>query len=847
MVDSKNIKSEFLAEREKLFNNKVLAKNSFKFCVRHSLLVEEYILRLTHNAGSDCVLAAAGSFSRRELSPFSGIDIIFIFPNLDQRKKDVQSCMTKFLDAGIDVSHTVRQFSDIKKFMNEDLQTFTKFFETRFIYGDKKIYDEWNKKLFDEIENTDKEKFIFELFEDVEDRYKTFGHSPKILEPNVKFTAGGLRDIHTVEWLHSIKNKQILSQQYEVTHTERFIEILFQDKLVNYKAKKRLLDGYKLILQTRNLLHLTEGRKTDRLEFSNQKNIALKIGYDESTWKDFMFKYFESGTIINRFSKTMMKRYRQEIAFPLSDYLNIKLDDDFNVKGKILTFSADRYLSISEIMRAFFYRAVNDASFEKNLRALVIESTHIYEETEQAQTPSSVFFREMLKLPSNVGKTLSVMNEFGFLGIFLKEFGDLVGFFQPGVYHCYTADEHSLIALQNVELLNEQNNNLSRIFKYLPAKDVLYMAILLHDIGKPISVSGHEIIGAEISISVMDRLGFGQKEIDMVKFLVKHHLRMEKVAFKRNLNDPETLDKFVKLFPSVEHLDLLYLLTYADLSAVSPVIWTQWKEDLLNELYTKTKLMLEAQLSGEELIYSKSLENIESKNLSEDASLVEYFEQLDDESYRSNFSQDEIDLHLQEFEKDSKFAVFIKNTNNFTNVTVVAKDSDSLLSSLCGMLSINELYIHDAKVFTRKNNYVINSFNVTDFNNHEIISETNHNKIERSLLKIIDNKVQFEKEFEIANEKWKKIEKLKYESEPNVKFEDHERFTIIDVHSYDRVGLLYQLTHKMVEIGLTVYFAKISTKVEEVVDTFYVLKNDGKKILKSEFEFIKAELLGAIS
>ncbi|MCP5061044.1 MAG: HD domain-containing protein, partial [Ignavibacteriae bacterium] len=669
------------------------------------------------------------------------------------------------------------------------------------------------------------------------DRYNTFGQSPKVLEPNVKFTAGGLRDIHTVEWLHSIKNKQILSQQYEVTHTERFIEILFQDQLVNYKAKKRLIDGYRIILQTRNLLHLTEGRKIDRLEFSNQKNIALRLGYDESTWKDFMFKYFESATILNRFSKTMMKRYRQEIAFPLSDYLNIKLDDDFQVKGKILSFSADRYLSISEIMRAFFYRAVNDASFEKNLRALIIESTHIYEETEQVQTPSSVFFRELLKLPANVGKTLSVMNEFGFLGIFLKEFKDLVGFFQPGVYHCYTTDEHTLIAMQNVEMLNEQNNNLSKIFKYLPAKDVLYMAILLHDIGKPISDAGHEIIGAEISISVMERLGFGQKEIEMVKFLVKHHLRMEKVAFRRNLNDPETLDKFVKLFPSVEHLDLLYLLTYGDLSAVSPVIWTQWKEDLLNELYTKTKSKLEARLSGGELIYSKASGILEGDDIHDDSSLVEYLEQLDDE----------IDLHIAEFEKDTKFTVFVKNTNIFTNVTVIAKDSESLLASLCGVLSINELYIHDAKIFTRKDSYVINSFNVTDFKNHEIISETNHNRIEKSLLRIIDEKVQFEKEFEKANAKWKKLEKVNFRSEPNVKFEDHERFTIIDVHSHDRVGLLYQLTHKMVEMGLTVYFAKISTKVDEVVDTFYVLKNDGKKILKSEFEFIKSELLEAIS
>ena len=303
MTDFQNIKNEFLAEREKLFNNKTLAKNSFNFCVKHSLLVEEYILRLIQKEGTHCALAATGGFSRRELSPYSDIDLMFIFPKLDERQKDVQSCVAKLWDAGIDVSHTVREFSDIKKFMNEDLHAFTQFFETRFIYGDKKIYDDWNKKLFSEIEKTNKEKFIYDLFEDVETRYKKYGRSPKVLEPNIKFTAGGLRDIHAVEWMHSIKNKHILSQQDEITDTQRFLEILFQDKFINYKAKKRLTDSYKLILKTRNLLHLTEGRKNDRLEFANQQKIAMKIGYDENTWKEFMLQYFNSATILNRFFK----------------------------------------------------------------------------------------------------------------------------------------------------------------------------------------------------------------------------------------------------------------------------------------------------------------------------------------------------------------------------------------------------------------------------------------------------------------------------------------------------------------------------------------------------------------
>ena len=455
----------------------------------------------------------------------------------------------------------------------------------------------------------------------------------------------------------------------------------------------------------------------------------------------------------------------------------------------------------------------------------------------------------MLKLPINVGKTLSVMNEFGFLSILLKEFKDLVGFFQPGVYHCYTADEHTLIALQNVELLNDKENNLSKIFNSIPSKDVLYMAILLHDIAKPISLAGHEIIGADISIGVMERLGYGQKEIELVKFLVKYHLTMEQVAFRRNINDPETLDNFIKIFPSVEYLDMLSLLTFADLSAVSPVVWTQWKDDLLNELYVKSKSMLEEQLTGRELIYAKSIEMLESEEFSNDDSMVEHIEQLDDMSYMFHFSQKEINQHIEEIKKGSKLSVFFKDANAFTNITVITKDSESLLSKLCGALSVNDLNIHDAKIFTRKDNFVIDNFTVTDFRTQEIIDESRHKKITNSLSEIMDGKLQIDKEFEKVKMKWKRLEdaKLSNTQKITVKFEDHEQFTIIDVHSPDKIGLLYELTHKMVELGLTIYSAKISTHVDNVIDTFYVLKNDGKKILNSEFEFIKLELLEAIS
>ena len=164
---------------------------------------------------------------------------------------------------------------------------------------------------------------------------------------------------------------------------------------------------------------------------------------------------------------------------------------------------------------------------------------------------SSVFFREILKLPKNVGQTLSVMNELGVLSSFLPEFEDLIGFLQHGVYHCYTADEHTLITIKNVEMLEKDTSPLGKIYNNLKNREILHLALLFHDIAKPINISGHEIIGAEMASSIMNRLGYSDEEIEHVTFLVHSHLVMEQVAFRRNLNDPETLNNFTSKFISV--------------------------------------------------------------------------------------------------------------------------------------------------------------------------------------------------------------------------------------------------------------------------------------------------------
>jgi [protein-PII] uridylyltransferase len=696
-------------------------------------------------------------------------------------------------------------------------------------------------------------KLLNALFEDFNLRYDKYGGSPKVLEPNVKLSAGGLRDFQAVEWMYIFKNKTLLDKQYETTQAEEFIHGLLKENITSKEECKRLLNSYKLILNIRNLLHLITRQKTDRFEFTSQIKIAEVFGYDKSNLTQFMRKYFEASNALNRFSKSMIKKYTEEITKPIPSSLAIVLDDDFKLTGKSISFQANSSLTFSNILRAFYYRGLYSARFEESLRMAIIRFVESTDNLTLNENVSSVFFREIMKLPKNVGLTLSVMNELGVLGVFMPEFADLNGFLQHGVYHCYTTDEHTLMTIKNLEKLEYNSSTLGKIFHKQTDREILLLALLFHDIAKPIDITGHEIIGAEMASSIMFRLGYSEEEIETVSFLVKNHLVMEQVAFRRNLSDPETLNNFTSIFSTVEELDLLYLLTYADLSAVNPAVWTNWKSDLLEELYQKSSAMLNKQISGEELLISST--SVVSKEISEHSEEItethakEHIDSINDIGYTQQFSVKEIATHIEGIRKGTNMTVLFKKQNGFTNITVVTKDFSSLLSKICGVFAVNDVNIQDAKIFTRKDGIVIDTFNVTDFRTHQKIEEERYEKIERDLKRVIAGLLQLNKEVASMKSKWWRIESKFFKRTGQVKivFEKHEKYTIIDIFSPDRLGFLFQVTNKMNELGLNIYFAKISTRGDDIVDSFYVLDRNRKKISPNDYEFIKSELKSTIS
>ena len=599
------IKQRLKAIQSKLFKVDALLSNPLGFSLNYSIEIENILSELASNVPKvGLAIASSGSFSRRELSPFSDIDVMFIISSEGDYSKSIQSIIANAWDAGLEISHTIREIKDIENFFVDDLHTFTQFFETRFLSGDKSVYEKWEASLFDFLNRCSETSVVEDFIDDAGLRYNKYGSSAKVIEPNVKLSAGGLRDFQLLEWIYIVKEKKSLSKENALTQAEIFINILRENNYTSAKECNRLFEGYSFILSVRHLLHLNHNEKSDRLEFDDQIKLAKLFGFKKEGYRKFMKRYFESSNVIYRYSKSFIKRIKSGYINELPDIISIELDDNFYIKGTTIYTHTIGVLSLSVMLKGFYYRGLYSGHFDEKLRQQIIDSLEdisiIDDHVSQNQ------FREILRLPRNVGITLSVMNELGVLGVLMPEFGEMVGFIQHGVYHSYTADEHTLLAIKNVEALAEENSEMGRLYNTIPNKEILIAAILFHDIAKPINIAGHEIIGSEIAMSVMAQLGYDDEEIETVYFLVKNHLLMEQVAFRRNLNDPETLQNFVSKLSSKESLHLLYLITYADLSAVNPVLWTTWKSDLLKDLFKKSLRILNDNITAEELLFNSS-------------------------------------------------------------------------------------------------------------------------------------------------------------------------------------------------------------------------------------------------
>ncbi len=808
-------------------------------------------------------VVALGGYGRKELCFSSDTDVMFLVSDEHQRTVStpaVQEFIHNLLDAGLDIGHSFRTIDECINLPAEDFESHMSLIEARFICGNKVIFQEFTSAIRKKIKGDDRLSFVHRISEARQMRHNKYGNSSTLLEPNIKNSAGGLRDIHTALWL--MRGTGTIPIPKNLSASETATLVLLNSQAVKRQftpsSLKEIKSSFDTLLRVRNEMHIQSKSLHDTLEFSFQQHIASGLRYRNKSRRAkverFMQDYYTASKRIALFCLRIIDWTNHQWSIEVPETKTTKIGSTFILRDGHIHLAKRGALVTNEILlNAFLLRSERRTEFSfvledaihRRLPSLKPLKTHT----------ETNLLRLLLHRPNGIANAFHKMNDLGLLERWIPEWKPIVSFFQHNQYHFYTADEHTLIALANAESLEQSSSSFGNVFRSLSRRDTLYLSCLFHDIAKPAHDGKHEIRGVSIARRFLKRIMYDDL-IDDVSFLIRHHLLMEQIAFRRNLNDPQTIMDFARTFDRIEQLDYLYVLTYADLSAVNKNVWTEWKELLLRDLYLRTRVVLEKEMTSKD-IHEETAQLVEEKhtdvvqNLSSafPANEVnEHLSQFSGTSYLAAFKPEEIANHLQAIHQTEKVSVLFQQSSSFTDVTFIAHDSPGVLSKFCGVLSANDANILNAEVFTRRDGIVIDKFRVVEFGSNTAITDDHCSRIIQDVIEVIEGRVEIVHLIDRHRARWKRRTRI---NNPNtrcdVEFEDHPKFTIIDVYAPDTLGLLYRITETISHLGLNISLAKIATRVDGIVDSFYLLDADGKKLDKpAQREAVKREILATI-
>ncbi len=764
---------------------------------------------------SDYCLCVTGSVARNEETSFSDTDLLVIHQN-DEPSSRMNEDIISTLSARLEnASITVRSLDDIASMLETDIRSWVAQMDAVFLTGAEKVFCLFRTIVRDGV--LQKNAQIIEALEALtKERYAQYGNAVSLLEPNVKNSAGTLRDVHTVYYLGLLD--ALVDIPVSTDPWPAVPSVLNQLSLIP-ERRAALRAAYEFLLQVRDQMHVVSGHLHDTLDYDLQRKVARLLGFGEQEQRKgvelFMHSYYRHARSVHISLQLVFHDQKRKLGMDrVTDQGILSLDD------------ASETLDDVGIMRLFLKMAQRRSSPGGDIiRAMdTVADTHFSPEALR-------LFDQILGMPHHVADTLKVMHELGVLGRILPEFSALEHFFQHNVYHFFTADEHTLRAIHACETSMREQDHIARVLAELPDVSVLYYAVLLHDIAKPLDLPRHEFVGAELAPEILKR--FGRDDIvETVSFLVREHLSMEQLAFRRNIREVTTLQPFIQRIRTVERLNLLYLLTVADMSALNPGVLTDWKRELLRELYDTVRHVLETGDTGVEQIQQQIEETVPESALSE----TEYTAAI----------QDVID--------GQRVRIHLQHHRAYTEVSIFCIDRPQLLALFSAALFGADCSIVDASIDTH-NDVVVDTFRVVDIFSGKHLRAEQAAQLRQMIQSVCAGELDAEQLFERYRRKW--VRKLRKLPKKNVTLDvayiphfsaDGGEQTIVEVYAPDTFGLLYRLASELSTFGLNVVFAKIATRVDGVVDSFYVVDSEGKAFTdEQKRQELKQRLLGQIS
>ena len=783
-------------------------------------------------------IISVGGYGRREMAPFSDVDLLFLTPYkmAPWSENVIETVLYLLWDLKLKVGHSSRSIKDCLRLGRDDYTIRTAMLEHRFVCGDINLASQLNEKLWKNLFSGTAKDFISAKLIERENRHEKHGQR-YMVEPNVKEGKGGLRDLQSLYW--------IAKYVYQTQNISDLVDlnVFRSDEYLQFEQAEEFLWA------VRCQMHHLADRAIEQLSFDLQVEVASAMGYhdsrDQRAVEIFMQDYFRHATRVGDLTRIFLTSLEAVHAKdePLLERIfkrKPKIDNDYIVIHNRLAIKSEKEFLTNPInlLKLFSEALRTGLLIHPDAMRLVSANLAMVNNKFRASTEAQQIFLELLLKHGNPERALRRMNELGFLAKFIPEFEPIVAMMQFNMYHSYTVDEHTIQCLKTLAQIEkselvEELPIASSILKDGVNRKVIYIALLLHDIGKGRS-DDHSILGAKIAKQVSPRLGLNKQETETVEWLVRYHLLMSDMAQKRDISDPRTVRDFAKAVQSVKRLNLLTVLTVCDVRSVGPDTWNNWKATLIRQLYAETKAILE---QGAEAL------NRENRMTEAKKALREKLSEWDNKDIKIETGR-HYPPYWQGFQVDAQFA-FAKLLRNLgadeikieltpdtdrdaTRICFALSDHPGIFSRLAGALALVGANVVDARSYTSKDGFATAAFWIQDGDGSPY-NQARFSRLRRMIEKTLSGEV-ITREAIKERDKFKKREKA-FKVPTSITFDNEgsEIYTIIEVDTRDRPGLLFDLTRTLANMNVYIASAVIATYGEQVVDSFYVKDMFGLK------------------
>jgi [protein-PII] uridylyltransferase len=796
-------------------------------------------------------VVATGGYGRGLLAPGSDIDLLFLLPYKQTAwgESVAEALLYCLWDMGLKVGHATRSVNDCIRQAKADMTIRTALLESRYLFGEKKLFDELTQRFDKEVAQGTAPEFVAAKLAEREERHRCAGQSRYLVEPNVKDGKGGLRDLHTLFW--------IAKYVYRVREPEGLIARGVFDR-DEYRMFRRCED---FLWSVRCNMHFVAGRAEERLSFDIQRDIAVRLGYTAHPGlrdvERFMKHYFLTAKQVGDLTAILCSGLEDLQAKPapvLSRIIpwrsrtlrrTLSESEDFIVdNNRINIVRADVFRRDPvNLIRLFHLAQKHNLAFHPEAMRAATHSLKLINKDVREDEEANRLFLEILTSKNDPETVLRRMNEAGVLGAFVHAFGLIVAMMQFNMYHHYTVDEHLIRCIGVLNEISRGGNPefslAGDLIKTIQPQHhaVLCVALFLHDIAKG-RVEDHSLAGARLARRLCPRLGLSAADTELVAWLVEVHLVMSTVAQSRDLSDRKTIENFAAVVQSLERLKLLTILTTADIRAVGPGVWNGWKAQLLRTLYYETEPVLTGGFSevnrAQRVAMAQAEFRAELKGWP-DEELSAYVERL----YPAYWLKVDLAHKLAHarFVRETETAgrklatsVGFDAARGVTELTVFAPDHPWLLSIIAGACALAGANIVDAQIYTTTDGLALDTISVSREFERDEDEARRAARISDAIEKALRGEMKLP---EIVAKRAPAKGRLKaFAIEPEVTINNQwsSRYTVVEVTGLDRPGLLYELTTTLSKLNLNIASAHVATFGERVVDVFYVTDLLGAQI-----------------